>query len=51
MRALGVPQFAAYLHGACTRDAAIMAAKLATRQYVKRQETWLRHRMADWTKA
>jgi tRNA dimethylallyltransferase len=48
MRALGVPQFAAHLRGACSLDAALAAAKLATRQYVKRQETWLRHRMPDW---
>ena len=43
MRAIGVREIAAWLRGEITRDAAIAAGQLATRQYAKRQYTWLRH--------
>jgi tRNA dimethylallyltransferase len=42
MKALGVPQFAAYLRGDTPLDAALAAAQAATRRYAKRQATWLR---------
>lgn len=42
-RAIGVPEIAAYLDGALTHDEALMRAQAATRQYAKRQYTWLRH--------
>lgn len=49
MRAIGVPQVAAWLGGDLSRDEALLLAQAATRQYVKRQTTWLRHQLpADW---
>jgi len=42
-RAIGVPEIAAMLAGDITRDAALAAAKIATRQYAKRQYTWFRN--------
>ena len=49
MRAIGVPQIAAYLRGEIDRDNALEAAQAATRQYAKRQYTWFRHQPpADW---
>ncbi len=43
MRAIGVPQIAAFLDGTASRDEALAAAQAATRQYAKRQFTWFRH--------
>jgi tRNA dimethylallyltransferase len=43
MRAHGVPELAAYLHGVTTLQAAAAKAILATHQYTKRQATWFRH--------
>jgi tRNA dimethylallyltransferase len=49
MRAIGVPEIAAFLAGALTREAALAAGKIATRQYAKRQYTWFRRQPpADW---
>ena len=42
MRAIGVREIAAFLHGETTREAALAAGKIATRQYAKRQYTWFR---------
>lgn len=42
MRAIGVPEIAAYLRGDLNHDAMIAAGQLATRQYAKRQRTWFR---------
>jgi tRNA dimethylallyltransferase len=42
MRAIGVREIAAFLRGEMTRDAALAAGKIATRQYAKRQYTWFR---------
>ncbi|TCP37374.1 tRNA dimethylallyltransferase [Sphingomonas sp. BK235] len=48
-RAIGVPEIAAHLGGAITRDEALARAQLATRRYAKRQYTWFRHQPpADW---
>ena len=47
-RALGLPQLGRYLRGEASLEEAIGAAQLATNQYVKRQMTWFRNRMADW---
>ena len=41
MRALGVAPLAAHLAGATSLEAAVAAAKAETRQYAKRQLTWL----------
>lgn len=49
MRAIGVPQVAAYLAGQASREAALEQAQAATRQYAKRQFTWFRHQLpAEW---
>ena len=42
MRAIGVPEIAAFLRGDTSRAAMISAGQLATRQYAKRQRTWFR---------
>jgi tRNA dimethylallyltransferase len=46
---LGRRELLAASTGAMSLDDAKAAAKLATRQYAKRQLTWFRNRMADWT--
>ncbi len=49
MRAIGVPEIAALLRGEITRGQAISSAQQATRNYAKRQYTWLRHQPPqDW---
>jgi tRNA dimethylallyltransferase len=51
-RAIGVPEIAAMLAGEISREAALAAAKIATRQYAKRQYTWFRNQPpADWTRS
>jgi len=47
-RVLGAPQFMAHLRGEMTLGHAIAESATATRQYAKRQRTWMRNRMADW---
>lgn len=49
MRAHGVPALAAHLRGMLPLQAAAAAAKSDTRQYAKRQQTWLRRNMIAWT--
>ncbi|HAH11478.1 MAG TPA: tRNA (adenosine(37)-N6)-dimethylallyltransferase MiaA [Alphaproteobacteria bacterium] len=49
LRALGVPQLSAHLRGEMGLDEAVAAAKMQTRRYAKRQMTWFRHQMTDWT--
>ncbi len=49
MRAIGVPEIAAYLRGEMTRAEALQRGRTATRQYAKRQYTWFsRQPPADW---
>lgn len=48
-RAIGAPELIAHLRGQIDLETAVTAAKLASRQYAKRQRTWFRNRMADWT--
>jgi tRNA dimethylallyltransferase len=43
MRALGVPELAAYLRGEIGIDDAVQRAALASGRYTKRQATWFRH--------
>lgn len=45
MRAVGVPQIAAYLAGRIGREEMIERGQRATRQYAKRQYTWFRHQV------
>lgn len=47
-RAIGAPELVACLRGAISLPEATEAAKLASRQYAKRQRTWFRNRMRDW---
>ncbi|HEU4968981.1 tRNA (adenosine(37)-N6)-dimethylallyltransferase MiaA, partial [Sphingomonas sp.] len=49
MRAIGVREISAWLHGEMTRGEMVAAGRLATRQYAKRQYTWFRHQAPeDW---
>lgn len=48
MKALAVPQLAAHLAGQISLDSALSAALAATRQYQKRQQTWMRNQFGDW---
>jgi tRNA dimethylallyltransferase len=45
LKALGLRELAAHLAGTMTREEASARAKQATRQFAKRQMTWLRHQV------
>ncbi|MCV2864367.1 tRNA (adenosine(37)-N6)-dimethylallyltransferase MiaA [Defluviimonas sp. WL0075] len=47
-KAIGAPELIAHLRGETALPAAVEAAQAASRQYAKRQRTWLRSRMAGW---
>jgi len=47
-RAIGAAELRGYLMGELSLPQAEAAARLATRQYAKRQRTWFRNRMKDW---
>ncbi len=48
MKAVGAPEFMAHLRGETTLAEAIDRAKAATRQYAKRQSTWMHNQMLRW---
>lgn len=48
MKAVGVPELAAFLDKTLEYQAAIAAAQQATRNYAKRQYTWFRNQCRDW---
>src|SRR5262245_28342512 len=48
-KALGVEQFARYLAGQVDLSTAVAEVQTLTCQYAKRQQTWFRTRMKDWT--
>jgi tRNA dimethylallyltransferase len=49
MRAIGVPEITAFLRGELRQDEALAAGQQATRNYAKRQYTWLRNQNpGDW---
>lgn len=48
MRAIGVPPLLALLAGETTQAGALVRWKLDTRQYAKRQVTWLRNQLGGW---
>ncbi len=51
MRAIGVPEIAAFLAGELSRDEAVSAAAQATRRYAKRQNTWFKRQPpANWAR-
>jgi len=47
MRAIGVSQLLQYLAGKITLNHATISIQQATRNYAKRQRTWLRHQLAQ----
>ncbi|TMJ88793.1 MAG: tRNA (adenosine(37)-N6)-dimethylallyltransferase MiaA [Alphaproteobacteria bacterium] len=49
MKAHGVPWLIRHLNGEIDLAAAVEAAKRDTRRYTKRQATWFRHQLPDWT--
>jgi len=49
MKAHGVPWLIRHLDGEIDLAAAAEAAKRDTRRYSKRQGTWFRHQLPDWT--
>lgn len=48
-KAIGAPELIAHLQGHISLPQAIEAAKLASRQYAKRQRSWFRNRCRNWT--
>ncbi len=52
MRAIGVPEIAAWLAGEIEADVVVASGQQATRNYAKRQFTWFRRQPpADWPRA
>jgi tRNA dimethylallyltransferase len=49
MRAHGVPGLLAHLRGDLSLQGAIAKGQADTRAYAKRQFTWFRHQLPDWT--
>ncbi|WP_074381262.1 tRNA (adenosine(37)-N6)-dimethylallyltransferase MiaA [Bartonella doshiae] len=47
MKAIGMPEFVAYLDGAISFDTALETVKIQTRRYAKRQMTWFRHQFDE----
>ena len=51
MKAIGVRELQSAIAGALPFDMAIERAKIATRQYAKRQATWFRHQLGpEWSR-
>ena len=48
MKAVGVPEFAAFLEKGIELQEAVETAQQATRNYAKRQYTWFRNQCRDW---
>ena len=48
-RAIGVPELMGYLNDELTLEQAREQASVATRRFAKRQRTWFRSKMQDWT--
>jgi tRNA dimethylallyltransferase len=49
MKAHGVPWLIRHINGEIDLATAVEAAKRDTRRYTKRQATWFRHQLPDWT--
>jgi tRNA dimethylallyltransferase len=49
MKAHGVPWLLRYLHGEISLAEAAAGGKADTRRYAKRQLTWFRHQLPDWS--
>ena len=50
MKAVGLREFGAYQAGEISLNAAVDAARQATRNYAKRQLTWFRNQTPDWSR-
>lgn len=50
LKALGGPALMAHLSGDMTLEDAIETGKADTRRYAKRQRTWFRNQMSDWSR-
>jgi tRNA dimethylallyltransferase len=50
MKAHGVPWLIRYIRGEMSLDEAAAQAKRDTRHYAKRQFTWFRGQLTDWTR-
>jgi tRNA dimethylallyltransferase len=51
MKAIGVQALGAHLAGEASLEDAIALAQRQTRNYAKRQMTWIRNQMTDWPRA
>jgi tRNA dimethylallyltransferase len=49
MKAHGVPWLIRHLRGEIELAEAAEGGKMDTRRYTKRQATWFRHQLSDWT--
>jgi tRNA dimethylallyltransferase len=49
MKALGVPPLLKHLRNEISRDEAVIQGSAETRQYAKRQFTWFRHQLPEFT--
>lgn len=49
LKAVGATPLRAYLAGEVSLEVAVARAKIDTRQYAKRQLTWVRNQMSAWT--
>ena len=47
-KAIGASELISYLKNEITLDEAVTSASIATRQYAKRQRTWIKARMNQW---
>ena len=47
-KAIGASELIAHLKGELSINQAVENASIATRQYAKRQKTWIKTRMTDW---
>lgn len=47
-RAIGVPELMSYVNGESTLEDAKERAVISTRQFAKRQRTWMRNKMKEW---
>ena len=50
LKALGGPALMAHIRGLVPLEEAVEAGKADTRRYAKRQRTWFRNQMADWSR-
>ncbi|WDI32059.1 tRNA (adenosine(37)-N6)-dimethylallyltransferase MiaA [Hyphococcus flavus] len=51
MKALGVPEIAAFFSSEITREEALATLQQSTRRFAKRQLTWFRNQAAGWPRA